>query len=578
MVGVILSFFVIFLLLIISITAIVSTAGDDSKAEVSKNSILHISLDYPINERTSKNPFANLSFLGFDSKKTLGLNDILASIKKAKSDDNIKGIYLDASSIASGFATTEEIRNALVDFKKSGKFIISYSEVYTQGAYYLASVANKVYLNPEGLIDFRGFSSEISFFKGTLEKLEIEAQVIKVGTFKSAVEPFILDKMSEPNKKQVTSFLGSLYDHFLSKISESRKIPKDSLFSIANNAKLRNAQSAVTYKLADGLRYKDQVLDELKSLTKIEKNKDLNVSSLEDYSTDDAEKTSSAKERIAVVYASGEIIGGEGDDDNIGSERISRALRKVRTDDKVKAVVLRINSPGGSALASDVIWREVLLIKKVKPIIVSMGDVAASGGYYIACAADSIFAQPNTITGSIGVFGIIPNMKKFFNNKLGITFDGIKTGEFADLGTVSRPLTDVEKLIIQQEVNNIYSDFTKKVADGRKKTQSYVDSIGQGRVWSGTEALKNGLVDRLGSINDAIKSAAKKARLKEYKLVEYPSQKDPLKNLFDKSEEKVKAYFTRQELGDNYIYYQQLKSALQSTGIQTRLPYNIIIK
>jgi protease-4 len=372
--------------------------------------------------------------------------------------------------------------------------------------------------------------------------------------------------------------MGSLYDHFLSAVASSRKIPKDSLFTIANQLKVQQAADAVTYKLADGLRYKDQVLDELKKRTGIDKDKEVKAVSLTDYSKNGDSEEGDFNSRIAVVYASGEIIGGEGGDETIGSERLSKAIRKARTDDKVKALVLRVNSPGGSALASDVIWREVVLTKKVKPVIVSMGDVAASGGYYIACGADSIFAQPNTITGSIGVFGIIPNMQRFFNNKLGITFDRVKTAEFADLGSVTRPLTEGERLIIQKEVNRIYNTFTKRVAEGRKKSQTYVNEIGQGRVWSGTEALKNGLVDRLGNINDAIRSAAKMAKLTDYKVVEYPAQKDPFESIFDTSEDKLKDYFAKKELGEQYQYYQQLKSALQFTGIQARLPYTITIK
>ncbi len=578
MVGVILSFFALFILLVIFITAIVASAGSDGKVAVSSNSVVHMSLDYPISERTDKNPLAAFDFMGFEGKKTLGLKEIIAGIKAAKTDDNIKGIYLDAASVSAGFATIEEIRNALIDFKQSGKFIIAYSEVYSQGAYYLATAADKIYLNPEGIVDFRGLSSESVFFKGALDKLGIEAQIIKVGTYKSAVEPFILDKMSEPNRKQVTSFLGSMYDHFLTKISESRKIPKATLFSIADSAKVRDPKDAVIFKMIDGLRYKDQVLDELKSRTGIDKKKDVKSVTLEEYAPNEDKGGSTSTNRIAVIYANGEIISGEGNDETMGSERISRAIRKARTDDKIKAVVLRVNSPGGSALASDVMWREVVLTKKVKPVIVSMGDVAASGGYYIACAADSIFAQPNTITGSIGVFGIIPNMQKFFNDKLGITFDGVKTGKFADLGDVSRPLTDAEKMIIQHQVNNIYNTFTKKVADGRNRSQAYIDSIGQGRVWSGTEALNNGLVDRLGDIDDAIASAAKKAKLKDYKVVSYPTQVDPLKSLFNNSADKVRVYFAKRELGDNFTYYEQLKSAISLSGIQTRIPYNITIK
>lgn len=516
--------------------------------------------------------------MGFENKKTLGLNEILEAIKEAESDDHIKGIYLDASSLASGFASIEEIRNALLDFKKSGKFILAYSEVYSQGAYYLATAADKIYLNPEGMVDFRGLSSEIMFFKGALDKLEIEAQIIKVGTYKSAVEPFILDKMSDANKVQVNSFLGSMYDHFISEVSKSRKVPKNVLLNIADSAKIRTPKDAVVYKMVDGLKYKDEVLDELKARLDIDKKKDIKSVSIEEYTPGDGDTDVESSNRIAIIYANGEIISGEGNDETIGSERISRAIRKARTDDKVKAIVLRVNSPGGSALASDVIWRETVLAKKVKPVIVSMGDLAASGGYYIACAADSIFAQPNTITGSIGVFGIIPNMQKFFNNKLGITFDGVKTSQFADLGTVSRPLSDSEKMIFQNEVNRTYNTFTQKVADGRKKSRAYIDSIGQGRVWSGKEAFANGLVDKLGNIDDAIASAARKAKIKDYKLVSYPAQVDPLKSLFDHSADKVKSYFVKRELGESYFYYEQLKSAINLTGVQTRMPYTITVK
>jgi protease-4 len=559
--------------------AAIVASMDNEKVKVEDNSVINMSLDHPIHERSSKNPFDNLDFGGLDKNKSIGLNDILAGIQHAKSDDKIKGIYLNVNSLQAGMATTEEIRNALIDFKKSGKFIIAYSEVYSQSAYYLASIAHKIYLNPEGILEFKGLGTELSFFKGTLDKLEIEAQVIKVGTYKSAVEPFISDKMSDANRQQVTSIIGSIYDHFLTAVSSSRKLPKDSLFAIANQLKVQQAADAVHYKLADGLRYKDQVLDELKNRTGRKKDEEVKSVSLADYIKNNSPKEDGeGSNRIAIVYASGEIMGGEGSDETIGSERISRAIRKARTDDKVKALVLRINSPGGSALASDVIWREVVLTKKVKPVVVSMGDVAASGGYYIACGADSIFAQPNTITGSIGVFGIIPNMQKFFNNKLGITFDRVKTAEFADLGSVTRPLTDGERFILQNEVNRIYNTFTKRVADGRKKPQTYVNEIGQGRVWSGSDALKNGLIDKLGNINDAIRSAAKMAKLTDYETVAYPAQKDAFQSIFDSSEDKLKAYYTKKELGEQYQYYQQLKSALEITGIQARIPYTITVK
>ena len=577
MIGVLLSVFVMFVLGILLIIGIVSTASNESKVTIDDNTVLHLSLNYPISERTSKNPFQNLNFGGFETENNLGLKDILAHIKEAKTDSRIKGIYVDVSAIQGGFASIEEIRNALLDFKKSGKFILAYSEVYTKGAYYLASVADKIYVNPEGMVDFKGFSTEIMFFKGALEKLDIEAQVIKVGTYKSAVEPYILDKMSKPNREQITSFLGSIYTHFLANIAISRKISVDSLSAIANTAAVQTATDAVKFRLVDGVKYKDEVLTELKKLCGIAQKKELRSVSISDYTPQTKELSKASADRIAVVYAVGEIVSGEGDDETMGSENISRAIRTARLDDKVKALVLRINSPGGSSLASDVIWREVELTKKVKPVIVSMGDVAASGGYYIACAADSIFAQPNTITGSIGVFAIIPNMKKFFNNKLGITFDEVKTGKFSEI-SITRPLSDDERLLLQAEINNIYKTFTQKVANGRHKTPEFIDNIGQGRVWTGSEAIKIGLVDRLGNIDDAVKSAAKKAGLKEYKLVDYPDQKDPLKELFDDSADKVRTYFTKQELGENYNYYQKMQSVLKTTGIQSRMPYEVVIK
>jgi protease-4 len=577
-VGVIIASLIPFFLIL----GVIAFASSDKDVEVDANSVLYLKFNYPISERTPNNPFANVPFLGLEGEKSVGLNDILAGIKKAKTDDNIKGIYLDESYMMSGQATTEEIRNALIDFKKTGKFIIAYSEIYTQGAYYLASVADKVYINPKGIFEFKGFSSEITFLKGALDKLGIEAQIIKVGTYKSAVEPLILTKMSDANRLQVTSYLGSLYDHFLTGISKDRSVNKDSLFNIANTGRIQQAEDALKYKLVDGLKYKDEILTELKSRTGTELKKDLHSVDLADYGkakkADDGDQSTSTK-RIAIVYASGEITGGDGDDNSIGSENISKAIRKVRMDDKVKAVVLRVNSPGGSSLASDVIWREVMLTKKVKPIIVSMGDVAASGGYYIACAADSIYAEPNTITGSIGIFAVLPNMQKLFNDKLGITFDGVKTGKYADLGDVSRPLTPEERLILQNSVNRGYDDFTKAVAAGRGKTQSYINSIGQGRVWTGSQALKIGLVDRLGNINDAVKSAAKKAGLKDYKLVTYPEQKSVFNKFSEGLSAKVKAHFVKAELGENYRYYEQIKGVTKMMRTpQARLPYDVVIK
>lgn len=577
MLGFFLSVVIIFIIVIVIIFGAISSLDDDKSVTVSNNSILFLNLDQPITERTPKNPFGNLPIVGSAEKDGIGLNDLLKSIKKAKTDDNIKCIYLNVSSPNAGFATMREVRNALIDFKKSHKKIISYSEVYTQGAYYLASVADKIYLNPEGALEFKGFSSELTFFKGTLEKAGVEMQVIRVGNYKSAVEPFILDKMSDYNRQQVTAYVGGLYNTFLTDIAKSRNMERDSLFSIADQYKIQQPQDALNYKMIDGLKYKDQILEELKGISGRTKGENIRSVAINDYAKNNSDAGSS-KNKVAVIYANGEINGGEGNDNQIGSERISRAIRKARLDDDIKAVVIRVNSPGGSALASDVIWREIVLTKKEKPVIASFGDVAASGGYYIGCAADSIFVQPNTITGSIGVFGIIPNFQNLMTNKLGITFDGVKTGQYADIMATNRPMTAGERFIIQNELNRVYSGFVSRVADGRKKSKAYIDSIGGGHVWIGTDAVQIGLADRIGSFNDAINAAAKKAKIKDFKVVEYPDVIDPLKSLMDESTDKIKTYYTKQELGDHYMLYQQMKKVMASSGIQARMPFEAVIR
>jgi len=577
MLGFFLSIIMVFIICFIVVVGLISSIDSDKTITVSNNSVLFLNLDQAITERTPKKTFGNLPIVGGDEKDAIGLNDFLKALQKAKTDDNIKCIYLNVSSPNAGFATLREVRNALIDFKKSHKKIIAYSEVYTQGAYYLASVADKLYLNPEGALEFKGFSSELTFFKGTLEKVGVEMQVIRVGNYKSAVEPFILDKMSDYNRKQVTAYVGGLYNTFLTDIAASRNIQKDSLYSIADNYKVQQPQDAVNFKMIDALKYKDQILEELKGLSGRTRGENIRAVSINDYAKNNSD-TGEGKDKVAVIYANGEINGGEGSDNQIGSERISRAIRKARLDDDIKAVVLRVNSPGGSALASDVIWREVVLTRKEKPVIASFGDVAASGGYYIGCAADSIFVQPNTITGSIGVFGIIPNFQNLMTNKLGITFDGVKTGKYADIMATNRPMTAGERFIIQNELNRIYSGFVSRVADGRKKSKAYIDSIGGGHVWIGTDAVQIGLADRIGGFNDAIKAAAKKAKLKTYKVVEYPDVIDPWKSLLDEGTDRIKTYYTKQELGDNYMLYQQMKKVIASSGIQARMPFEAAIK
>jgi len=577
-VGIVISTFVLAILFVVIIVGFVASIGDKELVEVKSNSVLLLNLDQPITERTPDNSLAGIPILGSGEEKSIGFYDVIKALKAAKDDDKIECVYINVSSPNAGMATMLEVRNAIIDFKKSKKPVIAYSEIYTQGAYFLASAADKVYLNPQGALEFKGFSSELMFFKGALDKLGIEAQIIRVGNYKSAVEPFINTKMSDYNRKQVSAYVGGLYDTFLTGISQSRNISKDSLFVIANDYKIQFPKDALTYKMVDALKYKDQVLDELRNITGKDKKSTVNTVSINDYIANLSDDNSIEKDKVAVIYANGDIVGGEGSDEQIGSERISRAIRKARLDDNVKAIVLRVNSGGGSALASDVIWREIILSKKVKPVIASFGDVAASGGYYIGCAADSIFVQPNTITGSIGVFGIIPNFQNLLNNKLGITFDGVKTGQYADIMSVTRPLTAGERFIVQNGVNQVYDSFLTRVADGRKKTKAQVDSIGGGHVWIGTDAVKNGLADRLGSFTDAIKSAAKKAKITDYKIVEYPEKIDPLKDLLSNAKENISIYYTKKELGENYLIYKQMQKAITNSGIQARMDYEIKIK
>lgn len=575
MFGSMLGFFLSLILFVIILFGIiagaVSTMKDGEKVDIKEKSVLQLDFGLGISERTPNNPLKFLARNG-NTDMPIGLDDILASINHAATDENIKGIYINVEAIGSGWATAEEIRQALIEFKKSKKWIIAYGEIYTKGAYYLASVADKIYLNPAGEVLFNGMYSEVTFFKGALEKLGVEMQVIRHGKFKGAVEPFFLDKLSNENREQISVYVNGLWNHMLDRVSESRNITKDELNKIADGLLVRNADDAKQFKLVDDVIFKDQVLDELRKRLSIKEEEKISFVSLNKYrhSFKDERKGES---KIAVIYAVGEINGGNGDDETIGSEGLSEAIRKARLDKKVKAVVLRINSPGGSALASDVIWREVVLTKKVKPVIVSMGDVAASGGYYIACAADSIFAQPNTITGSIGVFGLMPNTAKLMHEKLGITTDGVKTNTYSDLGKIDRPLSVDEMAIMQTYVNHTYDEFITKVAEGRHMDKNMIDSIGQGRVWTGMDALRIGLVDRLGSLQDAIDAAARMAKLKEYQLKILPKQKEPFEELMKSLKEDGETYMAKQQLGEYYTWFNQLKHMNRMKGVQARMSY-----
>ena len=574
--GIVISFVVLFIVLMGIIGAIISSASSDQEIVVKSNSVLYLSFDYDITERSEANPLGSLNLPGY-STKNIGLDDILARIKYAATDGNIKGIYLDASHIGVGFASLKEVRDELLAFKKTGKFVVAYNAGYDQKAYYVASIADKVYVNPQGTIDFRGLASSTMFYKDLLDKVGVEMQIVKVGTFKSAVEPYFLNKMSDPNRLQVTSYLGSIYSTFINEIAASRNIAADSLRAIANDYRVRDADDAVKYKLADAKLYKDELLSDLRERLKISEKDEISFVSLLDYNKKIKDDASGSE--VAVLYAAGEIVDGEGTGPGqIGGDKFSRELRKLREDDAIKAVVLRVNSPGGSALASDIIWREVILTKKVKPVIVSMGDLAASGGYYISAAADSIFAEPTTITGSIGVFGVIPNFQNLMNNKIGVHYDGVKTGKFADLMTsFDRPLTAEERDIIQREVDKVYGTFTKVVADGRKLSIADVDSIGQGRVWTGAQGLNNKLVDRLGNLDAAIQAAAKKANLSKYKVSQYPEKEDPFTSILNNSKEKVQVWLAKEQMGEYYRYFDVMKKATAQTGVQARLPYSVEI-
>ncbi len=577
MLGFLLAGFLVFIIFIGILVSAVSM-GKKETVVVPEKTVIVLTLDQPVSERSSDNPLAHLNFSRPDMSSQLGLNDIVKNINRAAADSKVKGIYLELSDIPSGQATIEEIRNALIDFKKSGKFIFAYAEVFTQKSYYLASVADKIYLNPAGGMEFKGMVGQVMFFKGLLDKIDVEAQVIRHGKFKSAIEPFTLDKMSEPNKVQTLTFISGMWNHMLEGISASRKIPVDDLNAIANEYKIQTPQDAVSQKMVDKLLYKDQVLDELKSRLDVKNTKDLKFMKIGKYANAPFPESSSSQDKIAVIYATGDIISGEGNEETIGSETISKAIRKARLDDNVKAVVLRVNSPGGSALASDVIWREMVLTKKAKPVVVSMGDVAASGGYYISCAADKIYAYPNTITGSIGVFGIIPNLKEMFNKNLGITFDEVKTNPYADYIPVTRPMNDAEKKIITRDIENIYSTFTTHVSEGRKMTVAQVDSIGQGRVWSGIDAKRIGLIDEFGGLNDAIKEAARLAKLKSFRTQELPEQKDTFQQLIETFTGDNTRVSLRKELGAAYPYYKYLSRMSRMQGIQALMPYEFDIK
>ena len=560
-----------------------SKPAAETSTTVKPNSVLYMKLNYDIPDRTVDNPFGAIDFQSMESIDATGMNDILRNIEHAKTDPNIKGIYMELSSIPTSTATLQEIRDKLIEFKESGKFIVTYGESYSQSAYYIASIADKILLNPEGALDLHGMASQITFYKHLFDKLDIEMQIVRGpnNRFKSAVEPYFLDKMSEANREQMDKLLGTVWGQILQGISQSRNISVEQLNQIADNLETYfDANKALEYGLVDNLYYKDQVLDELKGLTG--SNKTINAIGNANYAKSYKDRNTS-KNEVAVIYASGQIFDGKGNETtNIYSENLSKTIRKAREDENVKAVVLRVNSPGGSAVASAIIGRELDLTKEVKPVIVSMGNYAASGGYWISAKGDYIFADPTTLTGSIGVFGTFPNAKGFLNDKVGLTFDVAKTNQNAEFPNFTEPLTEFQYSKLQESVVNTYDDFTKRVAEGRGLRQTYVDSIGQGRVWAGADAIGLGLVDQLGDMEDAIAYAVQKANLgSDYKVTEWPKQKDfftrMMESMNNSGSDQLDAAM-KQKLGAYYDYFKGLDNLQNNTGIQARLPFDMIIE
>lgn len=569
----------LFLFLIVAaliVAGIIAVAISDEDKELKENSVLVIKLDKEIREKAPANPFKNFSFLSMTSDQALGLNDILDNIHRASTDPKIRCVLLNVGYIQASYETIEEIRDALIEFKKSGKFIIAYSDYYSQSAYYLCSVANKVYMNPEGILEFRGISSQLIFVKNTMEKLGIKPEPIRHGKYKGAIEMFANDKMSDENREQHQVFINAVWKHVLKEISESRNLSTAQLNVLADSLLVRNGDCAFKYKLLDSLKYYDQVISQIKDSLHIAKKAKVPAVTLAEYidmNQKTKEEAESSSTKIAVVVAQGDIMPGSGDDSNIGSDRYAKLFRDLRNDSSVKAIVFRLNTGGGSSLASESIWREVSLTAREKPVIVSMGDYCASGGYYVACPAVTIIANPLTLTGSIGVYGILFDASKLLNN-VGVSTDIVKTNSYADIGTVTRSITPYETEIIKREIDLTYKKFVEHVAKGRKLHPSFVDSIGQGRIWSGTDALRLGLIDKLGGLTIAVNEAANQAKLgNRYDIAYYPKEEKfveaIMKGFKTKAEEdKINEYF-----GDYKDYFEAFKQMNKQHGVQMRVPF-----
>lgn len=559
------------------VTMVGMVASSDTETTVKENSIFVLDLNGTLSERVQENPFQQLMGEGFSA---YGLDDILTSIKKAKEHENIKGIYLQASTLESSFASLEEIRHALADFKESGKFIIAYADQYTQSMYYLASIADKVIVNPQGSISWHGLASQTIFFKDLLKNVGIDMQIFKVGTYKSAVEPFIATEMSDANREQVSVFLNSIWKRLLEDVSTSRNIPEETLNAYADQVMdLKQAEVYVACGLVDTLMYKDGVLNYLKEISGREQDESLRTLSLSEMKN---VKRNTPKDKsgnmIAVYYAFGGIDDSTSSEEGINSQKVIKDLRQLREDETIQAVVLRVNSPGGSAYGSEQIWHEIELLKAEKPVVVSMGDYAASGGYYISCNADCIVANPTTLTGSIGIFGMFPNMEGLLTDKLNLHFDLVKTNKFADMGDISRPFNADEKEAMQNYINNGYKLFVKRCADGRGMSTEAIEKIAEGRVWTGATAKELGLVDELGGLEKAIEIAAQKAEIENYSIINYPSKGNVFSSLLEQGKDDYINGQMKDALGEYYYYLQFVQNLKEADRIQARMPFDIRIK
>ncbi len=562
------------------VSAVSKAGSDNSENTVAKNSVLVLDMSKTIYEQGQSN---SLAIFNNDDTYAPGLYDVSKALDYAKTDNDIKGILIKLAPGSNGFATMQQLRQSLQNFRTSSKFVYAYGEDITQGGYYVGSAADSVYLNPVGSMDLKGFATYLAFFKGTLEKLEVEPEIFYAGKFKSATEPFRAEKMSEPNRQQITEFQKDFWNEFVQAVSQHSKMDAANINQLAATGAIQFPEDALKYKLVDGLLYWDQVEQRIRAKSGTKEKDDIKYITINDYAQHVKNNRKQNEDRIAVLIAEGGIKSGSSDDDHeIAAKDFIKQIRKAAKNDKIKAVVLRVNSPGGSALASEVILRELQILKSKKPLIVSMGNVAASGGYYIACQADSIFAMPNTITGSIGVFSMMFNSEKLMNNKLGVTFDGVKNAPYADFPNVFRPMTEDEKKMMQASVDNIYMVFKSRVAAGRRMSVGDVDSIAQGRVWTGNAALKNGLVDGLGNLDRAIASAAAMAKLKDYQVVTYPEVTDKFENMIkklkgkDATEEAVKMML-KEQMGADYQFVQQIKNLREMNGkAMMVLPFNFI--